>query len=130
MLGNLVQGLQPSFELLFRAVTVAMQRFRQIFIVIDALDECSDTRRLLATLRSMIDWDLDGFHVFLSSRRLPSIEVLLREVSHSHRIDITDFNSEDIKTSISKKISERLDYLPDTVKSDVWRAVVTRANGV
>jgi ankyrin repeat domain-containing protein 50 len=130
MLSNLAQGQQPSFELLFRAVAVAMQGFQQIFIVIDALDECSDSRRLIPTLQSMIAWDLAGLHLFLSSRPYDSIQALLKRIDHSRYINITDFNRHDIEESIHQKLSKQLDYWPESLKYDVERAVVAKADGL
>ena len=112
---NLAQPQEPLFKPLLHAVGVAMQKFRQIFVVIDGLDECSDTRRLITTLRRMMDWDLDGLHLFLSSRRSESLDAFLSTTRHHLRyIDITDFNVQDVAEFTIQKLAEKRNY---------WRGV-------
>lgn len=133
MLTNLAQGQEPSFELLFRAVTIAVQQFRQIFIVIDALDECLDGRRLIATLRNMMDWDLDGMHLFLSSRSFPPIQAFLETIDHSRYITIGDSNRFDIENFIHQSLGERFDHRPGTeaeVLDNINKRVAAKARGM
>ncbi|EAQ82952.1 hypothetical protein CHGG_10770 [Chaetomium globosum CBS 148.51] len=133
MLSNLAQGQEPSFELLFRAVTIAVQQFRQIFIVIDALDECLDGRRLIATLRNMMYWDLDGMHLFLSSRSFPPIQAFLETIDHSRYITIGDSNRFDIENFIHQRLGERFDHRPGTeaeVLDNINKRVAAKAGGM
>lgn len=109
MLSDFAGGRQPSFQLLFRAVAVAVQSFRQIFIVIDALDECSDSRRLKATLRGMMNWDLDKLHLFLSSRPFGSIQAFIQEIGRSRYIFTTESNHRDVQAFIHRELSQTTD---------------------
>ncbi|OBT96478.2 hypothetical protein VE01_05656 [Pseudogymnoascus verrucosus] len=127
VLGDVANGEQPQFELLFRAFAVAVRKFSKVFIVIDAVDECSDIRRLIATLESMLDWKLDGLHLFLSAQPLPSIYNLKRK-HHLHCVITADGNHQDILSLITARVSEQLDW-PDTTKEHVIRMVGDRAHG-
>jgi hypothetical protein len=40
VLGDMANDEQPQFELLFRSFAVAVRRFPQVFIVVDAVDDC------------------------------------------------------------------------------------------
>lgn len=128
VLGDVANGNQPQFELLFRAFAVAMRKFSQVFIVVDAVDECSDIRRLIATLESMIDWELDGLHLFLSARPHPLIINHLKKNDHLRCVSTADGNRQDILGLIKARISEQLDW-PDTTKEHVIRMIGDRAHG-
>lgn len=125
----MLTGNQLQFELLFRAFAVAVRRFPQVFIVIDAVDECSDIRRLIATLQSMIDWELDGLHLFLSTRhQLQPISERLTSRHHLHYVRMTDGNRQDTLTLIKGWVSKQ-QGLPNTAKEEVIRMLAARADG-
>jgi hypothetical protein len=119
---------QLPFELIFRAFADILRKFRQTFIVVDALDECSDARRLFACLRSMIDWDLDGLHLFLSGRPQVYFDAAFSALSHLYTINITASNSEDIQSLIHAELSQ-LDYCPPSAQENVQRCLAERAHG-
>lgn len=129
MLSNLAQGQQPSFELLFRAISIAVQSFQHIFIVIDALDECSDYHRLIATLLSMRNWDLDGLHLFLSSHQLIDFYEVFARAERSCNISIPDFSHDDIEEFVHRELSEQLHYLPESTRSVLKTRLATKAQG-
>jgi hypothetical protein len=121
---------QLQFELLFRAFAVAVRRFPQIFIVVDAVDECSDSRRLIATLQSMIDWELDGLHLFLSTRPVPSIREHLKRPHHLYYVSMTNENRQDILCLINTELSkQKIGDLSDATRQDVMRQLADRAEG-
>lgn len=61
--------------------------FDGIYIIADALDECSkddDQRsRLLNTICEIISWNLDQLHILLTSRKEPDINESLKKVQVS-----------------------------------------------
>jgi hypothetical protein len=128
VLGDMANYEQPQFELLLCVFTIAVRRFPQIFIIIDAVDECSDICRLIATLQSMIDWDVDGLHLFFSTRPLPFIRGRLQRLHHLRYMSTTDGNHQDILSLIKARVSERLDW-PNTTKESVVRIMAARADG-
>ena len=78
----------------------------------------------------MIAWDLAGVHLFLSNRGYP-MQLMPREIGYSgHIIEIAMFNMPDIKASIRRKLSERLDYCLETPESDYKRALIETAVAV
>ena len=132
VLGDVTNDKQPQFELLFRAFAVAVRRFSQVFIVVDGVDECSDIRRLIATLQTMIDWELDGLHLFLSARPLPFIREHLKRKHHLRYVSTTNGNHQDILSLIKARVSEQLDW-PNTLKEHAIRKLAAmlaiRADG-
>ena len=51
--------------------------FRHAYVVVDALDECAEQRKLLAFIEGMMDWRLDGLHILALSRPERMIHVCL-----------------------------------------------------
>jgi hypothetical protein len=68
-------GIQhPSIELLLGLLRDLIQVFTQTFIVIDALDECSECEELMTFLETIHDWQVTTLHLLATSRQLPDIE--------------------------------------------------------
>jgi hypothetical protein len=48
--------------------------FSTVYIVIDALDECSELEKMLQMLRDIRQWNMENLHILVTSRELPEIE--------------------------------------------------------
>jgi hypothetical protein len=71
---------EPSSDDLLRAVTAALASFPKTFVVVDALDECSDLRMLLNCLKAISG--LPNIHIVALSRREREIELALQGITH------------------------------------------------
>lgn len=132
VIGALANDKKLQFEQLFRAFAIAVRKFPQIFIIVDAVDECSNARRLIATLQSIIDWELDGLHIFFSARPHLFMREHLKRSHQSHHLryfSTTDGNHQDILSLITARVSEQLSFLPWGTKQDVIREVAAKAEG-
>ncbi|KAK1621666.1 hypothetical protein BDP81DRAFT_400944 [Colletotrichum phormii] len=69
------QGQQPGLEELLEATAVALGCSHQVFLVVDALDECSERGKLLNMLKEL--QSLHNLHLVLLSRREHDIEKAL-----------------------------------------------------
>lgn len=65
---------QPSISTLQDTLQIITGDFENVYIVIDALDECTDRAELLVWVKNMLRWKEGKIHVLLSSRPERDIE--------------------------------------------------------
>jgi hypothetical protein len=65
---------QPEMNPLLEATRQAAQDFTQIYIVLDALDECKQRSELLDTLETVAGWQLGNLHLLMTSWKERDIE--------------------------------------------------------
>lgn len=60
---------EPEVGDLLSVLEDMLRSFDDIFIVIDALDECTDKNDLVSRIEQLNQWDLSSLHVLLTSRK-------------------------------------------------------------
>ena len=65
---------QPSSDDLMQALKDLMKSFHKNYIILDALDECSDIQELLVCVEQIKAWQLSGLHMLLTSRSIKVIK--------------------------------------------------------
>jgi hypothetical protein len=65
-----------------------MQEFPQLYIVLDALDECTDRSELMAILERVAGWKLDGSHLLITSRKERDIESSLDTIDTQNSVGL------------------------------------------
>jgi Cdc6-like AAA superfamily ATPase len=60
---------QPSLHALLELKPQAMQQFTHAYIVLDALDECTQRQELMDVLETVAAWQLGNVHLLMTSRR-------------------------------------------------------------
>lgn len=68
---------QPSIDSLLTTLQEMLKAFLESYVIIDALDECSEQPELLRLLEIIAGWQLRGLHLMLTSRRERGIEASL-----------------------------------------------------
>jgi hypothetical protein len=99
---------QPSADALMRTIQRGMDKHRQAYIVLDALDECSQRMELMQTITTMIEWRFTGWHFLMTSRKEREIENYLEGLLDckntlslkSHLVN------HDIRHYVQKRLSE------------------------
>ena len=82
-------GRQPTLEVLLETLHQMMKSLGDIYVVIDALDECTERNQLLKALEKMASWEDVSLHMLATSRRETDIEEALNLFSdESNRISI------------------------------------------
>lgn len=69
---------QSSSDDLIQVLKSLMKGFRKTYVILDALDECSDIDQLLTNIEEIQGWQLTGLHMLLTSRRHKDIEDALK----------------------------------------------------
>ena len=65
---------QPSSHALLEVIRQVMQQFTYVYVVLDALDECTQRPELMDALETMARWQLDSVHLLMTSRKERDIE--------------------------------------------------------
>ena len=97
---------QPDTTDLLIVLKDILKGFNKAYVVLDALDECSDRQQLLEGIEEIQRWELPQLHMLLTSRQLPDIqEVLGLWTSSQNRIHI---QSKLVDADILNYVHERL----------------------
>jgi len=99
-------GQQPSQGSLEETMKQMIQEFPQVYIVLDALDECSDRTELTDILETIAGWHLDNLHFLVTSRRERDIESSLETfINQQNMINLeTTLMNEDIQKYIQHRL--------------------------
>ena len=97
---------QPSGEVLLNTLHQMMTSLRDIYVILDALDECAERSQLLTDLEEVLSWKDANLHMLNTSRRELDIEEALTPMSdRRNRIAIQGARVDaDIGTYIHKRL--------------------------
>lgn len=76
---------QPNADQLMLILKDLFEYLGEIYIILDALDECLDQEELLGTIKEIQEWNPHQLHMLLTSRRLTDLEEMLDEVLKNPR---------------------------------------------
>src|ERR1700727_936745 len=65
---------QPTVKVLVEALREIVCGFQQTYIIVDALDECSEREKLLVLIEDIMGWKLSTLHILATSRKEQDIE--------------------------------------------------------
>lgn len=95
-----------SLDTLLEVLQQILQEFPHVYIILDALDECSQRAQLTNVLETMSTWHVQSSHILLVSRRERDIEVSLETFIQQH--SFVDLQSELVDRDIEKYVRKRL----------------------
>ena len=86
--------------MLMKTLRELVQSFGDVFIILDALDECKERNNLMANVEDMAGWKLASLHMLVTSRKEKEIEESVSELlKDEHRMCIQSARNEgDIRT--------------------------------
>lgn len=115
---------QPDTKTLMRILKEIMESLTETYVILDALDECSDRQELLESIKEIQECKSQRLHMLLTSRRLTDIEEMLEPlISPQDRICI---QSVLVDEDISIYIHERLKLSPWRKKPEVRNEIETK----
>ena len=123
---------QPAISTLIYTLKKILIGFREVFVIIDALDECEDRGGLLGLLEEMFDWKLKNLHVLVTSRKEREIEDSF-EAMAIEQVPIQSENvNPDIRIYISEEVQKdpKLKKWPANVKKEIEDSLMARADGM
>lgn len=74
---------QPSLECLYSVLRQLLAKFERVYVVIDALDECTEVSTLLDWIKDFTSWDefKSHLHLLVTSGDKPHIQECLKALS-------------------------------------------------
>ena len=69
----------PPVDALQEVLRSIIQELPEVYVVLDALDECAQHEELMQTLKAIAGWKLQNLHLLVTSRREHAIESTLEE---------------------------------------------------
>jgi hypothetical protein len=99
---------QASIHALMDALHSMIQDLPQVFIVLDALDECAQRVELMEMLETMMGWKVPNLHLLMTSRRELDIESSLKGfVDGQNRICLQSaIIDKDIQRYVRQRLSD------------------------
>lgn len=107
---------QPSLDSLLEVMYSIIQEFPESYIVLDALDECTDRTELLAILEQMIKLKFEHFHLLVTSRKEQDIKISLEPIVDPQ--NIICLQSKLVDSDICKYVRQSLS---DNKNLSKWR---------
>jgi len=99
---------QPRTGALLLALRQMVEEFNEVFIIIDALDECRQREELLEIIEEVAGWRIGKLHMLTTSRKEIDIKESFDPLINCQGIDI--------QRSIVKDIR---DYVQQRLQSDI-----------
>ncbi|KAI9878906.1 MAG: hypothetical protein M1830_010154 [Pleopsidium flavum] len=124
--------LQPKQSSLVETFFLLVRRFRQVYLTIDALDECTERKGLLALINRIATQKPGKVNMLLLSRREQDIETGLETIM-TDSISIQDAKVDgDIRLLIHSRLTQdsKLKKRPDSVKREIEEALTDGAYGI
>jgi hypothetical protein len=127
-------GSRPPLHTLLEVTQQAMQEFSYVYIVIDALDECTKRSELLDILETIAGWQFQNVHLLMTSRKERDIETSLEGYVGDAMCLQSDIVDTDIRKYIQQRMSEDKSLNKWSknakIKKDIEVALVRRACGM
>ena len=102
---------QPRLESLLSVLREIIQQFQEVYIVLDALDECGECEKLLEVIERVIGWEIDGAHVLLTSRQEHNIERRMENICKEQ--DRVGVRGEEVQNDISIYVHSEIQTDPN-----------------
>ena len=97
---------RPSLHALLEAIRKTMQEFTHVYLVLDALDECTQRAELMNLLGTVAGWQLQNLHLLMTSRKERDIESSLEDYVDEQ--DTICLQSELVDKDIQRYVQQRL----------------------
>lgn len=122
---------QPTEEGLLSTLRSLLQKSHKTFVILDALDECSERPALLNVLIRLINGN-EPLNLLVTSRKERDIDAALKNVVDVEIGIQNDKADADIKIHVSKCLStdERLKRWDQLVKDEILESLVSGAHGM
>ncbi|KAJ7689306.1 hypothetical protein B0H17DRAFT_640612 [Mycena rosella] len=125
------QHLPPDSVLIEQALLPILREFTDpVYIVLDALDECSEREKLLQSLTKILDAGLPNVHLLLTSRPevvLHSSNELFQRAVH---VSLEGCVDQDIKAYITEILSKLDIEWPEERRAQIKKGLLERGGGM
>ena len=123
---------EPAEDTIRSLLRNMMDRIEFKYIILDALDECTDREDLLTFIHDLVNLKLKGLLVMAMSRRERDIEEQLRPIA-DYNINIqSTVVDKDIQVYVRDRlaIDHKLKKWPKSVQDEITSAMMEKAHGM
>ncbi|KAF2175541.1 hypothetical protein K469DRAFT_610300, partial [Zopfia rhizophila CBS 207.26] len=120
---------RPGSKVLLSILHSILKAAGETYLILDALDECSERAELLEVLREIVEWGLENLHISVTSRGEKDIEeALIGLHSAQFRLEGKGVN-EDIREYVHRTILKdtRLKKWPAEVQTEITSLLTGKA---
>ena len=109
-----------------------MKAFNSTYIVLDALDECTDRKDLLEFIEVLRDWNIDNLHILATSRKEKDIARSLEPLVTCQLCIQSALVNADIRIHVLDRLSTdpNLKKWPVDIQEEIEHALTKGANGM
>jgi hypothetical protein len=113
-------------------INCIIQSFARVYIVVDALDECSERGKLLQLLKTFWEKKPANVSCFLASRRESEIEDSVNTIADYHITCHGTIVDGDIRKYIQHRLGSEKAFKqwPENTRSEVERTLYTKSQGM
>jgi hypothetical protein len=122
----------PTYDGMYSTLVSLVSEFDQVYICLDALDECTDRKRLLGIVKRILKEPLTRLNILATSRKERDLEASLTKIA-SKCIDLQNAGVDaDIQRYIEDELSNDWKFTepPTEVKEDIKKALMGKAKGM
>jgi NACHT domain len=125
-------GSPPSVESLRATLLLILEAFDEVFIILDALDECAERKELLKWIKHMTSWRKGKLHLLGTSRPVEDIAKYLRSLDPNHVYMMEDLITYDIERYIDSILHEddAFEHWDSEVKATIKKKLLKNAGGM
>ena len=123
---------QPSIETMLGIIQESLRGFAHSYMILDALDECSDLEDLLEFFEIVPQWDNPRLHILVTSRRVKDIEESIESLT-TKQISIEGaLVNQDVHKFIQERLRKdpKLKKWPEKTRMEIEEALMSRADGM
>ena len=123
---------QPSVESLQYILFTILEAFNDVYIVLDALDECAERKELLKWIKDMMSWRKGKLHLSGTSRPVEDIAKYLRSLDPDHVRMMENLITYDIEKFIDSMLHQdnAFEHWDSEVKATIKNQLLENAGGM
>ncbi|KAF8526568.1 NACHT domain-containing protein, partial [Hysterangium stoloniferum] len=123
---------QPSLKDLEKIVCELLTMFDQVYIILDALDECSEYLKVIKWLNKLLSQNSSRLHILVTTRPEVSIQRELDNLNPEHLFLHRQHANNDIKTYIYAKLQSKTIFSSkdENLLDNIFRTLNERAEGM
>jgi hypothetical protein len=125
-------GSQPSVESLQATLLLILEAFDDVYIVLDALDECAERKDVLKWIKQMTSWRKNKLHLSATSRPEEDIAKHLRLLDPDHVYIKQDLVGRDVERYINSILydEDSFEQWGDEINVDIKNTLLKSAEGM
>lgn len=123
---------QPTVDDMTTVLRQMLKSFSTTYILLDALDECTDREDLLDFIEVLMSWNISSLHMLATSRRENDIATSLDSLVTCQLCIQNELVDADIRVLVLERVSHdtKLKRWPVSVQKDIENTLMKGANGM